>query len=69
MNMNSQSAKQFQSIAVLGLVFLVVGLFVSLRYAVLCREDIDIYQLGDFAMVIAGVSIQLLGLGLIIWKK
>jgi hypothetical protein len=68
--MNSQSVKQFQYIAVLGVILLIVGLFVAVRYAVLCRGDIDIYQLGDFALVIVGMSIQLLGLGLIIiWKK
>jgi hypothetical protein len=64
------NGKQFQYIAVLGVVLLIVGLFIAVRYAILCRGDIDIYQFGDFALVIAGVSIQLIGLGLIIiWKK
>jgi len=67
--MKSQSVKQFQYIAVLGVVLLIVGLFIAVRYALLCRGDIDIYQLGDLALAIVGVSIQLLGLGLIIWKK
>jgi hypothetical protein len=67
--MNSQSVKQFGYVASLGVVLLIVGLLIAVRYAVLCRGDIDIYQLGDFALVMMGVSIQLLGLGLIIWKK
>jgi hypothetical protein len=68
--MNSQGVKRFQYIVVLGVALLIIGLFIAVRYAFLCRGDIDIYQLGDFAIVMAGVSIQLLGLGLIIiWKK
>jgi hypothetical protein len=70
MFVTSRNSKQFQYIVILGVILLVIGMFIAVRYALLCRGDIDIYQLGDFALVIAGISIQLLGLGLIIiWKK
>jgi len=68
--MNSQNANQYQpQPVVLGMVLLVLGLFVTIGTALIFRGDIDIYQVGDLGFVIVGVSIQLLGLGLIIIGK
>ena len=67
--MNSQNAKQLQKVVILGIVLLILGLFLAIRYAFLCHDDIDIHQLSDLGFVIVGVSIQLLGLGLIIIGK
>jgi drug/metabolite transporter (DMT)-like permease len=65
--MNAQSRSQSQHIA--GLVLLLIGLFIAVFYAIQCRYDIDTRQLSDLTFVVLGVSVQLLGLGLIIWKK
>jgi len=46
-----------------------IGLFIAVFYAVMCRYDDSAHQLSDFAFVVLGVSFQLVGLGLIIWKK
>ncbi len=67
--MNGESRGQSRPIAIAGLVFLLIGLFIAIFYAVMCRYDDSAHQLSDFAFVLLGVSVQLVGLGLIIWKK
>ena len=67
--MNAQSGWQSQSIAISGLVLLLIGLLIAIFYAVTCRYDDSAHQLSDFAFVVLGVSVQLFGLGLVIWKK
>ena len=66
-NMNAQSSGQSQRIA--GLVLLLIGLFIAVFYAVQCRYDVASRQLSDLTFVVLGVSLQLLGLGLIVWKN
>ena len=71
MYMNSQNANQYRpnQPLVLGMILLVLGLFVAIGAALIFRGDTSSYQVGDLGLVIAGVSIQLLGLGLIIIGK
>ncbi len=68
-NMSSQSDGRSRPVAVAGLFFLFIGLFIAVVYAVLCRYDDSAHQLSDFAFVVLGISVQLMGLGIIIWKK
>ncbi len=67
--MNAESHGQSQPKAVAGLVLLLIGLFIAVFYAVMCRYDDSARQLSDFAFVALGISVQLVGIGLIIWKK
>ena len=67
--MNDQSGGSSRHIATAGLVLLLIGLLIAVFYAVECRYDIASRQLSDQTFVILGVSLQLFGLGLIIWKK
>ncbi len=67
--MNAQSGGRSRPIAIGGLVLLLIGLSIAVFYAVQCRYDITARQLSDLTFVVLGVSVQLLGLGLIIWKK
>ena len=65
----TQERKQSRSIAIAGLVLMFIGLLIAVFYAVLCRYDVDTRQLSDLTFVVLGISVQLLGLGLIFWKK
>ena len=67
--MNTQSSGRSRPIATGGLFLLFIGLFLAVVYAVMCRYDDSVHQLSDFAFVVLGVSVQLAGLGLIVWKK
>lgn len=67
--MNTQSDGRSQPIVFGGLFLLMIGLFLAVFYAVMCRYDDSAHQLSDFAFVVLGVSVQLVGLGFIIWKK
>jgi protein-S-isoprenylcysteine O-methyltransferase Ste14 len=67
--MNAQSRDQSQRIAMAGVFLLLVGLLIAIFYAIQCRYDIATRQLSDQTFVVLGVSLQLVGLGLIIWKK
>ncbi len=53
----------------LGLALLLVGLWLAIFYAIQCRYNSASLQLSDLAFVVLGVSVQLVGLGLIIWRK
>jgi hypothetical protein len=67
--MNTQSGGRSRPIVTAGLFLLIIGLLLAVFYAVICRYDDSAHQLSDFAFVVLGVSVQLLGLGFIIWKK
>jgi hypothetical protein len=67
--MNAQSEGRSRPIAIGGLVLLFIGLFIAVFYAVMCRYDDSAHQLSDFGFVALGISVQLFGLGLIIWKN
>jgi protein-S-isoprenylcysteine O-methyltransferase Ste14 len=67
--MNTQSDGRPRPIATAGLLLLAIGLLLAVFYAVMCRYDDSAHQLSDFAFVVLGVSLQLVGLGFIIWKK
>ncbi len=67
--MNAQSESRSRLMPIAGLVLLLIGLFIAVFYAVMCRYDDSAHQLSDFAFVALGISVQLVGLGLIIWKK
>jgi len=64
--MNAQSEGRSRPIATAGLVLLFIGLLIAIFYAVMCRYDDTAHQLSDFAFVVLGISLQLVGLGLII---
>jgi hypothetical protein len=53
----------------LGMSLLLVGLLIAIFYAIQCRYNIASLQLSDFAFVVLGISLQLVGLGVLIWKK
>ncbi|MGD0979810.1 MAG: hypothetical protein ABR962_11810 [Candidatus Bathyarchaeia archaeon] len=68
--MNSQNTRQWQYVAILGLVLVFLGLLLAIYYAFALNNEIDIYRERDLGFIIVGVSIQLLGIGLIaIGKK
>ncbi len=67
--MKTQSGSQPRPIATAGLILLIIGLLLAVFYAVMCRYDDAAHQLSDFAFVALGISLQLFGLGLIVWKK
>jgi hypothetical protein len=70
MQMNSQNTRQWQYVAILGLVLVFLGLLLAIYYAFALNNEIDIYRERDLGFIIVGVSIQLLGIGLIaIGKK
>ncbi len=52
--------------SLLGLLLLLVGLFIAIFYAIQCRYNAASLQLSDLAFVVLGISVQLVGLGLII---
>jgi hypothetical protein len=66
--MTSQIGR-FQHLDISGLLLLLIGLFIAIFYAVLCRYDSAIHQLSDLTFVVLGISLQLVGIGLILWKK
>jgi hypothetical protein len=68
-NMNTQSGGRTRPIATAGLFLLIIGLLLAVFYAVMCRYDDSAHQLSDLAFVVLGISLQLAGLGFIIWKK
>lgn len=55
--------------SLLGLLLLLVGLFIAIFYAIQCRYNSSSLQLSDLAFVVLGISVQLVGLGLLIWKN
>lgn len=67
--MNAQNGGRSQRVATAGLVLLLIGLLIAVFYAIECRYDVASRQLSDLTFVALGVSLQLFGLGLIIWKK
>ncbi len=67
-NMNTQIGGRSR-LANAGLFLIFIGLFISVIYAVMCRLDDSAQQLSDFAFAVLGVSVQLFGLGLVIWKN
>ena len=67
--MSTQNGRRSRPMATAGLFLLMIGLFIAIFYAVTCRYDDSAHQLSDFAFVVLGVSLQLVGLGFIIWKK
>ncbi len=67
--MNAENRGQSRPLAIGGLIFLLIGLFIAVFYAIMCRYDDAAHQLSNFAFVALGISLQLFGLGLIIWKK
>jgi hypothetical protein len=67
--MDAQSGDRSRPIATAGLFLLVLGLLLAVFYAVMCRYDDSAHQLSDFAFAVLGVSVQLMGIGFIIWKK
>jgi hypothetical protein len=70
MQMNSQNTRQWQYVAILGLVLVFLGLLLAMYYAFALNSELDIYRERDLGFIIVGVSIQLLGIGLIaIGKK
>ncbi len=52
-----------------GYALLLIGLFIAVFYAVMCRYDVEAKQLSDLTFVVLGVSVRLVGLGLIISRK
>lgn len=68
-DMNVQNGGRSRPIATAGLILLIIGLLLAVFYAVMCRYDDAAHQLSDFAFVALGISLQLFGLGLIVWKK
>jgi len=52
-----------------GYALVLVGLFIAVFYAVMCRYDAEAMQLSDLAFVILGVSVQLVGLGLLVSRR
>jgi len=69
MDMNAQNGDRSRPVATAGLFLLLIGLLIAIFYAVMCRYDDSAHQLSDFAFVVLGVSLQLVGLGFIIWKN
>jgi hypothetical protein len=70
MQMNSQNTRQWLDIIILGLVLVFLGLLLAIYYAFALNNELDIYRERDLGFIIVGVSIQLLGIGLIaIGKK
>ena len=67
--MNTQSGGRSRPIVTAGLFLLMIGLLLAVFYAVMCRYDDSAHQLSDFAFVALEISLQLFGLGLIVWKK
>ncbi len=67
--MNAQDGGRSRPVAIAGLLLLLIGLFIAVFYAVMCRYDDSAHQLSDSAFVVLGISVQLFGLGLVIWKK
>ena len=68
-DMNTQSGGRSRPLATAGFLLLFVGLFIAVVYAVMCRYDDSAHQLSDLAFVVLGLSVQVAGLGFIIWKK
>ncbi len=67
--MNAQDDGRSRSVAIASLVLLLIGLFIAVFYAIICRYDDSAHQLSDLAFVVLGMSVQLTGLGLIIWQR
>jgi len=67
--MNDQSGASSRRMATAGLVLLLIGLLIAVFYAIECRYDVASRQLSDQTFVVLGVSLQLFGLGLIVWRK
>jgi hypothetical protein len=70
--MSTQSRDKSQNTpmnSLLGMVLLLIGLLIAIFYAVQCRHDIASLQLSDFTFVVLGISLQLMGLGVLICKK
>ncbi len=67
--MNAQDDGRSRLVAMAGLFLLLIGLFIAVFYAVMCRYDDSAHQLSDFAFVVLGLSVQIAGLGLIIWQR